>query len=183
MCNVHYGDRFFQEPAGHVITAHHSYEFSQRIGRVSGVAAHPNKDTIKQTKTCSVLQDVALFLLAGVSHKLGWQRSGTVFGVLRDSSGVLQCVAVCCSVLQCVAVCCSVLQCVSVCCSVSQVIHRVLATRLVQGLDWVFASKKERKKACVCVILNISDTRKKKSVCCGVCLGIHCETLRVFGRT
>jgi len=58
-----------------------------------------------------------------------------------ESSGVLQCVAVCCSVLQCVAaccnalqcfatrkqaqnlrlqVCCSVLQCVAVCCSVLQ---------------------------------------------------------------
>ena len=35
-------------------------------------------------------------------------------------SGVLQCVAVCCSVLQCAAVCCSVLQCVAVCCSVLQ---------------------------------------------------------------
>ena len=33
-------------------------------------------------------------------------------------TGVLQCVAVCCSVLQCVAACCSVLQCVAVCCSV-----------------------------------------------------------------
>ena len=32
-------------------------------------------------------------------------------------TGVLQCVAVCCSVLQCVAVCCSVLQCVVVFCS------------------------------------------------------------------
>ena len=30
-------------------------------------------------------------------------------------TGVLQCVAVCCSVLLCVAVCCSVLQCVAVC--------------------------------------------------------------------
>ena len=30
------------------------------------------------------------------------------------NTGVLQCVAVCCSVLQCVAVCCSVLQCVAV---------------------------------------------------------------------
>jgi len=29
-------------------------------------------------------------------------------------SGLLQCVAVCCSVLQCVAVCCSVLQYVAV---------------------------------------------------------------------
>ena len=29
-------------------------------------------------------------------------------------TGVLQCVAVCCSVLQCVAVCCSVVQCVAV---------------------------------------------------------------------
>jgi len=49
-------------------------------------------------------------------------------GVSRDLivgiTGVLQCVAVCCSVLQCVAVCCSVLQrvavvavCCSVCCS------------------------------------------------------------------
>jgi len=37
-----------------------------------------------------------------------------------NTSGVLQCVAVCCSVLQCVAVCCSVLQCATVCCSVLQ---------------------------------------------------------------
>jgi len=36
------------------------------------------------------------------------------------NSGVLQCVAVCCSVLQCVAVCCSVLQCVVLYCSVLQ---------------------------------------------------------------
>ena len=36
------------------------------------------------------------------------------------TSGVLQCVAVCCSVLQCVAVCCSVLQCGAVCCSLKQ---------------------------------------------------------------
>jgi len=37
-----------------------------------------------------------------------------------ELSGVLQCVAVCCSVLQCVAVCCSVSQCVAVCRSVLQ---------------------------------------------------------------
>jgi len=38
----------------------------------------------------------------------------------RTISGVLQCVAVCCSVLQCVAVCCSVVQCVAARCSLLQ---------------------------------------------------------------
>ena len=68
----------------------------------------------------------------------------------------------------------------------------------VQGLGWVFASKKERKKACVWVILSISDTRKKKAcvvVCVWacvcpcvwaytvilcVCLGQHSGTLGEF---
>jgi len=37
-----------------------------------------------------------------------------------QTTGVLQCVAVCCSTLQCSAVCCSVLQCPVVYCSVLQ---------------------------------------------------------------
>ena len=39
---------------------------------------------------------------------------------IAHATGVLQCVAVCCSALQCVAVCCSVLQCVAVFCSALQ---------------------------------------------------------------
>ena len=55
---------------------------------------------------CSLLQCVA------VQYGLaGW--FGAVCDCFKDPcphSGVLQCVAVCCSVLQCVTVCCSVLQ-------------------------------------------------------------------------
>ena len=49
------------------------------------------------SNSCSVLQCVA--------------REYIEEGPRVESSGQLQCIAVCCSVLQCVAVCCSVLQC------------------------------------------------------------------------
>ena len=46
--------------------------------------------------------------------------SCNVLQCLAMCCSVLQCVAVCCNVLQCVAMCCSVLQCVAVCCNVLQ---------------------------------------------------------------
>jgi len=46
-------------------------------------------------------------------------------------TGMLHCVAACCSVLQCVAVCCSVLQCVVVCCAVLQCVARVVVVGML----------------------------------------------------
>ena len=56
----------------------------------------------------------------------------------QTHSGLLQCVAVCCSVLQCVAVCCSVLQCVAECCSVRG--RKRGSTTLPPGLGCVVSS-------------------------------------------
>ena len=53
---------------------------------------------------------------------------------IKESTNVLQCVAVFCSVLYCAAVCCNVLQCVAVCCSVLQCAITCFADDYVQKL-------------------------------------------------
>jgi len=59
--------------------------------------------------------------LCDMSHSYLWEDAFCVrHAWMGTHTGVLQCVAVCCSVLQCVAVCCSVLQCVAVRCSALQ---------------------------------------------------------------
>jgi len=53
-----------------------------------------------------------------------------------SDSGMLQCVAVCCTMLQCVAVCCqccNVLQCVAVCCSVLQCVALCCSVQCVDS--------------------------------------------------
>ena len=51
----------------------------------------------------------------------------STFKPCARNSGVLQCVAACCSVVQCVSLCYSMLQCVAVCCSVLQCVAVLVA--------------------------------------------------------
>jgi len=82
---------------------------------------------------------------------------------IRNTTCVLQCVAVCCSVLQCAAMCCSVLQCVAVCCSVLQCVA-VLPLPFTHTVQHT-------------AIRNTTGVLKCAAVCCSVlqCVAARCN--------
>jgi len=101
----------------------HSWQKQKYVAAVAYFLRELRDDRPDVLLVCCVLQHV-LQCVAGCCTFF----AGTARRSPRSPSGVLQCVAVCCSVLQCVAVCCSVLQCVAlqcvaVCCSVLQCVE------------------------------------------------------------